>query len=1118
MNSFSRKQIKNRINCKFLLFFFFIFCITYSTVSAQELKNSNITINVKDERITDVLKKISQLSNYKFFYDEELVKDVSPINLNRKKSDLQTILSDLTRQSGLNFIVSDNTITVSKKVNLDQTNKPRFKAKGIVKDANGESLIGVTVTEKGAKNGTVTDIDGRFILDVSPDATLLMSYIGYERKVVKATVQEMIVILEESSGVLDEVVVVGYGTMKKRDLTGAVSSVKTSDMPTGTVSSISQLLAGKAAGLRAVQSSAQVGGGVSFKIRGEASIGAGNEPLVVIDGFPVYNSPDMSSGNRYNSGNYDNILSSINPNDIESIEVLKDASATAIYGSRAGHGVIIVTTKRGTESKTNVTYSGNISTQHMKNSYDMLDAKNFMTQRNRYGFEEYIKENGLGIYKGYVSKPASHIPPQYVPYYTDTDIANASQGVDWFKEVTRNGFLQNHDVSLRGGNKATQYLASVSYMEQKGIIKNNDMARFTLRLNLDHQISKIVKTGLTVNINENKYNNTPIGDGEWENAGIISSAVRFSPLIPIYDDEGNYSLNPNVPQIPNPVSLLEITDKTASDRVMAHSYVSIEPISKLIIKANLGFDKQISKRKTYLPKTTKYGAAVNGQASISESEVFSKLMELTATYSKQIGVHNFSGLVGYSYQTNETEGFNAGNQDFVIGDFLYNNLGAGSYAKPSVGSHAATSALGSYFTRLNYSLLDRYLVTATLRADGDSNFQGNNKWGYFPSVALAWRFIDEPFINLPSDIFSNGKLRLSYGQTGNSNIGHKTLDLYKISEEHNLVFGDQGYPGVVYSQLGNPNLKWETTTEFNLGLDLGVLNNRINLSAEYFDRTISDLLGTVNLPFYHALDAVAANMGKTQSQGFEITLNTVNITQKDLYWSTDLTLSTYRDRWKERSIYWVKPIYAEVDQSIRAHYTMIADGLLQPGEKAPIWQPGLLPGQVKLKDINGDNKLDDNDVVYMGSTDPKLIFGMNNSVKYKRFDFNIYFYGESGRLRSPSYRFNWSTHDIKNEINVPIDIKYTWSSDNPTGILPSTIQSIYPNGDYQYKDNAFFIRCRNITLGYQIPVKFFEKMRAYVDVNNPFVVSNWNGVDPETSGQYTYPNVVSYNFGFEINF
>lgn len=571
------------------------------------------------------------------------------------KKNRQNLVSAMLLLSGLStgYLQAAPHKVVTKMYSTQQDNT----CVGQVLDQKGETVIGASVIVKGTSNGTITDFDGNFTLnEVKTGDMIEISYVGYQTQVVQYDGKTLKITLKENTELLDEVVVVGYGVQKKRDLTGAISSVKMDETPVNTYSTVSHALAGKAAGLQVTQSSAQVGGGSTFRIRGAASTGAGNDPLIIIDGIPVSSGSSLGSGNRYNAGTTDNVLSSINPNDIESIEVLKDASSTAIYGSRAGHGVIIVTTKRGKEQKAQVRYSGNVSVQTMKNGYKALNGPEYMEYYNRFTYEDYLMTNGLGIYENYVDLGAGHEAPEYHPTYSPDQIANA-QNTDWFDEVSRTGMMHSHNVSVNGGSKTTQYMASLGYMGQSGVVKNNNMDRVTAKINLDQTLSKYAKAGISLNISRNSLDNVPLGTGTFENAGILSSAAMFNPTLPVYDENGKYSVNPYFTQLPNPVSLLEITDKTTKDRILASAYLQIEPVKGLILKANFGIDRQYEKRKQYLPKTTMYGEQANGQASISQSDNNDYLMDLTATYMKDFGNHSLTVLQAIHSSSLTVNGF-----------------------------------------------------------------------------------------------------------------------------------------------------------------------------------------------------------------------------------------------------------------------------------------------------------------------------------------------------------------------------------------------------------------------------------------------------------------------------
>lgn len=1106
-----------------------------------------VTFNGEQVSLKQAFEQIESVSKYKIAYNTAQLDVNRKVTLNQKDTDVLQVLDQLLAGTGCTYKVNENYIVITSQ----QTGAVK-KVHGVVKDVNGEPIIGANVVVKGnPSNGTITDLNGNFDLSVTSNTTLQVSYIGYNTQelfVGKKT--DFNIVLKEDTELLDEVVVVGYGTMKKKDLTGAVASVKMDDAPVGMVSTISHALAGKAAGLQVNTISAQPGSGSTFRIRGAASVNAGNDPLIIIDGFPVSPTDDSKiQTGKYDSGSSDNILASINPNDIESIEVLKDASSTAIYGARAGNGVIIITTKKGKTGAPKVTYSGTASVQTMAAKYEMLSAKDFMIQSNRYALEEWRRSNGIGVYGG---KSEAEAATPYTPYYTDAEIANPAYDTDWFKEITRTGFQTQHNLSVNGGTEMTKYLISGNFFKQNGVVKNNDMDRYTARVNVEQKVSKYVNLGVNMTLSRNTTNNVPLGAGQNENASIMVAAAQFSPILPVRDEEGEYVLNSQAAFLPNPVSLLEITDKTVKERMLGTAYVEIKPIEELTLKGNFGIDRNYQKHSVYMPKTTLYGQKTGGQANIAQYDKSDYLMELTANYSKRFGDHNLNALVGYSFQRFTDESLSAGNSQFLIDGFLYNNLGAGAYPKPSVGSSASKSEMASFFGRINYSYKDRYLLTATMRADGASNFAKNNRWGYFPSVALGWRFTEEEFMQPLTSVLSNGKLRVSFGQTGNSNIGNRAISYY--STGNNNEFGGTEQVGVYLSQMGNVDLKWETTTEWNVGVDLGFFKNRLNVTAEYFHKVVSDLLSERSLLGFQEVSTIAANIGETQSQGFELTINSTNFNTKNFGWNTDFTFSLYRDKWKTRDESWKPSAYSVYDSPIRYQYGYLSDGLIQPGETVD-WMPGAIPGQVKIKDINGyvynedgsvkvdqhgiplksgkpDGKLDDADKVIYGSSDPGYLLGLNNTFRWKNFDLNIYFYGQFDLLNSGSYKDLWLTGasgmtgivNMYRGYNMPVSAKDVWTSDNQSAVRPGYFQdkSTWGIGDY-YLQKSWFVRCRNITLGYTIPVNqgrnILSNVRVYFDVNNPFTITPYDGLDLETDNSvWAYPNVRSFSLGVDITF
>lgn len=820
-----------------LLVLFLVCSIGLSYAADSYAQKALISIDVHNQRVEDVLKEIEEQSDFDFFFNNKHVDLNRRVSVSADKSNIFSVLKEIFSGTNVKYSVLDKKIILSVEAQSPQQEQ-KITVSGTILDAQGEPIIGASVLEKGVQgNGTITDIDGIFKLSVSSSkAQLEVSYIGYQSQTVAVQPgRNMKITLQEDSKQLDEVVVVGYGTQSKKTLTGAVSMVNMGDVEMNTVPNVSRALAGKAAGFRVNQVSAQPGGEAKFRIRGEASISAGNEPLFVIDGFPVSSSGSLSSGDDfYKAGNIDNVLESLNPDDIESISVLKDAASTAIYGARAGHGVVLITTKRGKSQKPRVTYSGMGSVQVARSNYKMLDTRMYMDMYNKQRYEEWLKLNGMGIYEGYVDKP-SESPTQYKPTFNNDQILMAS-GTDWLDAVMRNGYTQQHNLSVNGGTDKTRYLASINYMDQEGIVKQNGVSRFSARLNLDQELSKYVSFGLTATYSQNKYDNVPLGDDANEYSGVLTGAIQANPTVPIYNSEGNFSVDPNRPFVANPVSLLEIKDNTLKDRIIGSAFVSVKPINDLEIKVQLGADRSSQKRSSYWPKTTLYGEQYNGKADISQEYNTTYLMELTAQYSKTLGDHNLKAIGGYSFQKFKTEGVSAGNSDFLVDGFGYNSLGDGNYKKPSVDSWASINSIASLFARVNYSYKSKYLLEATVRADAASNFDPENRWGYFPSVSAGWLMSEENFMKGASNWLSILKLRASYGQTGNSNVGYRIYDYYSVGR--NSIIGGAESTGVYASELGNKSLTWETTSEFNIGVDFGMFNNRFKLSAEYFNRSI----------------------------------------------------------------------------------------------------------------------------------------------------------------------------------------------------------------------------------------------------------------------------------------
>lgn len=1043
---------------------------------------------------------------------------------------------------------TDHSINVLK---LEKIIQEKVEITGTVLDENNEPLPAATILVKGEISGTLTDVDGKFKINVPKDATVLVfSYTGYIKQEVLINDRNVInVKLVSYTKDLDEVVVVGYGTQKRKSILGAISSIKGESLDLSSSPSVGHALVGKSAGLQITQNSAQPGGGLNIQIRGAGSLNAGNDPLIVVDGFVITNLDPASSGNRYNGGTQ-GILNSFNPNDIESIEVLKDASAAAIYGARAANGVVLITTKKGKEGDVKVDYSVSYSQQAYNNNYNVLNLKDWMQLRNDAALEKWEFINRVSPYSSRTLDEANAAPVNGIPfkrYFSDQQIRDAGQGTNWLSLVTRDGVIQQNNISISGGSKTTKYYMSGNLFSHDGVIQNSGLKRTSFRINLDQKINDYLNIGMNLTTSRIKNQYTQIGSDQYENSGIIRSAIQQSPNIAAIDEFGNYPINPELSQQPNPYSLLTISDQGVTDRALSNFYMEIKPFKGLTARVQGGFDKGEDSRYTYLPRTTLWGAAENGKASIASNKKNDDLFDFTLTYNKKIEDHNFTILLGTSRQTYRKEANSIGNSDFVTDSFLWNNMNAGAGTKFVTSSKSKNNYI-SYFTRLNYSYKDKYILTSTIRRDGASVFAKNNKYGIFPSVALGWDISREPFMESLNKYVSQLKLRIGYGQLGNSNLNGNAGGAF-YSKPAYLNPDESIIQGVFASRLDNPDLKWETTTEKNIGLDFELINRRLSGSLEVYSRVVSDLLSEKAINSYNEINTVVANIGATESKGIEFTLNSTNIDLKDFKWKSTFVYSTYRTNWKERAPDWKPSVYESYTDPVRAQYSRLSDGIMQIGEVVPA-QPDLFPGQIKIKDINGflrdgagnpttdangiflrtgapDGIIDDADTVLLGSSDPKWTAGFSNTFIYKKFQLNIHFNGMFGRkiVNQTDLAYGTSADGVAQfGYNATTRIYDRWTPENPSTTRPGSNYgySTYGSGNF-FLQNASFVRLQNVSLAYKLPTawagKYITSSSIKLDAQNLFVITKYNGIDPETDGYAAaYPNVKTYTIGIDVKF
>ena len=983
--------------------------------------------------------------------------------------------------------------------------------KGTVLDDNGETIIGASVVVKGNNSiGTISDIDGYFVLTVPNEkSVLVVSFVGMEAQEVKATKGIIRVILKDDTQLLDEVVVVGYGQQKKASVVGAITQTSGKTLERAGVNNLGAALTGNLPGVITSSSTGMPGAEDPKIIIRTQSSWNNSEPLVLVDGI-------------------EREMSSVDISSVENISVLKDASATAVYGVKGANGVILITTKRGKEGKANVQIKANMTAKvvsKLPEKYDAYDT--FYLMNNSIEREAALNPAGWANYT-----PAAIIDKYRHP-------ANAEEwdrypNVDWEKELFKKVAMSyNTSVNVSGGTKVVNYFAAVDFVNEGDLFKSFENGRgynsgfgynrINVRSNLDFHLTKTTKFSTNL-FGSNAQRQLPWNMGD-NDTGFWNSAYKSAPdaMRPIYSNGmwGWYA--PRDADVPNSAYSLAVggkekrtTTKMTTDFILEQDLTMLT--KGLRFKANFSMDYTFVENNRGL--NDMYNDAQRLWVNSDTGEYVYKFDPDTGTgldkvinpiyWSQQSGSANMGSTyrkLYYSMQLDYARTF---------GKHEVTALGLFSRLKEARGSMFPIYREDWVF-RLTYNYAMRYFFEANGAYNGSEKFGPDYRFAFFPSLSIGWMISEENFMKGASKWLSMLKLRASYGQTGNSNVGYRIYDYYEVGR--NAIIGGAESTGVYASDLGNKSITWETTTEFNLGVDFGIFNNRFKLAAEYFKRKITDLLVTNKpLPFYNEVNKIAGNIGSTQSQGVEITLNTVNIVTKDFEWDTTLTLSHYNDRWLKRDPNWKPRAYEKEDDPIRAWWEYEAIGILQPGEKAPDAQKDLVPGMMKLKDRDGNGVLGDEDKVYMGNGDPKIIYGLNNSFRYKNFDLNIYFYGEAGRKRGASYYEGWTRMD--NGINVSTYALKAFSSNNLTATDPTYVRGGNGWGDY-YVKSIYYVRCGSITLGYKVPIsqKIVNNLRVYVDVNNPFVITNWTGLDPETdNGTYAYPNVTSYNFGVSISF
>jgi len=992
----------------------------------------------------------------------------------------------------------------------------------VTEASDGKTIPGVTIIVKGTTNGTTTDLKGNFSLKINENAKILVfTFIGMKAVEVPITASNTISVQMEGEAVnLDEVVVIGYGAVKKSDLTGSVASIRTDDLKKIPVNSFDQGIQGKVSGVQVTQLSSQPGGAMSMRIRGGNSIMAGNEPLYVIDGVLIESQIDMSwIGSPSQNG-----LSSINPNDIESIEILKDASATSIYGARGANGVVLITTKRGKTGKDNITFEAYWGTQKKAKDIKVMNASQFAKL-----YDE----------AGYNADPAN-----YQPLYPNPD--SLGKGTDWQSEIYRDAPIQNYQLGFSGSNEKTTYSLSAGYYNQGGIIYGSDFNRYSFRLNLDRKISDKLTGGSNLSYTQTVSNTVPTDTPGGFFPGVVNTSLIFNPTLPVYDSKGQYTLtDPNADGwLDNPVAVtrdVKAVDK--ANRLLGNAYLEYSILKGLKFRTSLGVDIYHSVQDMYTPVYVFSGSFNGGQARYASSEVQNQIFENLLTYNKTLNkIHKINAVAGFTFQKNASRSYidiSTGFPNDILGYYGIDN----ATNMPTIMSGFSESSVVSYLGRINYSLKDKYLFTVTGRVDGSSKFGPNNRYATFPSAAFAWRASEEDFLKNNLKQISNLKVRMSYGISGNDRIFDYA---YIRTISSSMYYFNNSFPGSGFApdNPGNDNLKWETTRQMDGGLDISFVQNRIGFTLDYYNKNTSDLLYYFNLPWTTGYSSYLKNIGKLRNTGFEFAINTTNLIN-EFKWNTTANISFNKnkiidlngvDLYINNDTYKLKignwAVIREGEE-MGSFYGLESNGIWQTAEADQAAIYGSKPGDFKYVDKNNDGKINVEDCGIIGHALPDFTWGMSNNFAYKNFSLDVFIQGSQGNQILNSNRFELESGNGLS--NASVKLLDRWTPENPSNLYPRANRSAdYLHMSTRYLEDGSYIRIKTVTLAYDLPEKLMKtlrmkKVKVYVTAQNLYTITKYSGFDPEV-GSFgmdntrmgydfgSYPSVKTYIFGASINF
>lgn len=1103
----------------------------------QELSEKIITVGFKNESLKSVLKKIEKKSSFSFVIPIDEVETYKDISLDVEKRSLRSLLEMVLKDTGLSFKqINKTTVLIYPEKNgaagapvsplpakqAGIAGMAAITVKGKVADEKGEGLPGVNILVKGSVTGTVTDVAGEYSLDV-PDgnAVLVFSYVGYlSQEVEIGSRSELNVTLKPDLKSLEEVVVVGYGTVRKSDLTGAVGTVKAEALQERPASSLNQGLSGRIAGVNVSSNSGRPGGRANIRIRGASSVSVSNNPLYVIDGV-ILNAVELQNGSTP--------IDYLNPNDIASIEVLKDASSTAIYGARGANGVIIVTTKRGTEGGGRVTYDADFSIGVASKKLDVLNAREFL-QVEETIYANAAKYDPVGWATGtkYVDPRTKRTDPRLFD-----SSGNPLYDTDWQDEAFQKAFTQNHQLGFTGGSEKGSYGAFLNYRNEDGIVKNSWQKRYAGRFVFDSQVKSWLKVGGTLGYtDQNEKQVDQLGGG-----GITTmrQVLEALPIIPVRYADGSWASNRDYPGMEGGDSPLRVGEERLyylkTQTMLGNMYANIRLADGLEFRSTLGTNI-INQRLDYFAAAGLQYISNNGDAAVTNNRFNSWQFENYLTYHKDIGsIHSVNAMLGLSWQHVDRFENLARSQNFTDTYFEFNNLGAGATALAPT-SVATAYGLNSYFARLNYSLLNKYLVTFTGRIDGSSKFGEENQYAFFPSAAVAWRVTEEEFMKNLGAV-SSLKLRASYGATGNSEIP-AYMALAGMSN-YDVIFGGARDIGIGVGRMSNSNLQWEKTHQVDVGVELGLFSNRLSFELDLYRRKVNDMLLDAPLPLSSGYPSIFTNVGSMENKGIEFAVNSTNIKNGHFSWNTTFNISVNKNR--VLALSGGSDIYSgatviRVGEPVGSFFGRVHLGTWSTAEAEEARKYNMLPGDVKYLDLNNDGTINDNDRTIIGKGIPDGFGTFLNTFQYRSWSLTVdlqYMYGNDVLDRSIH-----SAEDRQGIANSYKTVLNAWREDNQDTPIAQIrpINAYYTTNNDSHKiADASFIRGRNLLLAYSFPASTvarlrLERLRAFASVQNFFIATKYWGYDPEVSnsaqpfdqgyGLYDYPRPRVFMLGLNI--